>query len=156
MSPGRFGGWELRLLAVVLAGCGADEHDHGVDDPGALFGRSFEEKDDSKADSGCSGVRVPDQAGFDGRVALTFDDGPSPRNTLLVPETLRAHEALFCRGMSRTDFRVRGGEPIALEVNTLPGLTETSLLPQAAAAAGIPFRDLLTRLVDFALEDAPE
>jgi len=78
-----------------------------------------------------------------------------PELTRLVQDlALRAHECLDCRGLSRTDFRVRdGGAPIALEVNTLPGFTETSLFPQAAAAAGIPFRELLTRVVELALED---
>ena len=43
---------------------------------------------------------------------------------------------------------------VALEVNTIPGMTANSLLPKAAKAAGIGFGDLLTRLVGWALEDA--
>jgi len=46
------------------------------------------------------------------------------------------------------------GEPVWIEVNTIPGLTETSLLPQAAAALGISFPQLLERLVENALQDA--
>ena len=43
-------------------------------------------------------------------------------------------------------------DPFVLEVNTLPGLTETSLLPKAAAAAGISFEQLCQRMVELALE----
>lgn len=67
---------------------------------------------------------------------------------------LRAHAALDCRGMSRTDFVWSGDRIVALEVNTIPGMTANSLLPKAAAAAGIPFGELLERLVGWALEDA--
>lgn len=66
--------------------------------------------------------------------------------------SLRAHRALDCRGLSRTDLILspeRG--PVVLEVNTLPGMTINSLLPKAARAAGIPFGDLLDRLVRLAL-----
>ena len=67
---------------------------------------------------------------------------------------VRAHRALDCRGMSRTDFVWAGDRMAALEVNTIPGMTANSLLPKAARAAGIPFGDLLARLVGWALEDA--
>ena len=62
------------------------------------------------------------------------------------------HKALGCRGMSRTDMIVRGEEIIVLELNTIPGMTPTSLLPTAAKAAGIEFPELLDRLVALALE----
>ncbi|MCA8977052.1 MAG: D-alanine--D-alanine ligase [Planctomycetes bacterium] len=64
------------------------------------------------------------------------------------------HEALVCDGMSRTDMIVGVDGPRVLEVNTIPGLTETSLLPQAAAAAGLSFGHLLDRLLELALERA--
>jgi D-alanine-D-alanine ligase len=67
---------------------------------------------------------------------------------------LKAHAALGCRGMSRTDFVWTGERMVVLEVNTIPGMTANSLLPKAAKAAGIPFGDLVTKLVDWALEDA--
>jgi D-alanine-D-alanine ligase len=67
---------------------------------------------------------------------------------------VRAHRALGCRGMSRTDFVWVGDRIVALEVNTIPGMTANSLLPKAAKAAGIGFGDLLTRLVEWSLEDA--
>ncbi|HYG35371.1 MAG TPA: D-alanine--D-alanine ligase, partial [Clostridia bacterium] len=51
------------------------------------------------------------------------------------------------------DVMVRpNGEPVVLEVNTLPGMTETSLLPKAAAAAGLSYAALCQRMVDLALE----
>ncbi|MGH7162724.1 MAG: D-alanine--D-alanine ligase family protein, partial [Planctomycetota bacterium] len=62
------------------------------------------------------------------------------------------HRLLGLRGMSRSDFILRpDGGFVYLETNTIPGLTGTSLLPAAAAAAGVPFRELLTRLVEGAL-----
>ena len=64
-----------------------------------------------------------------------------------------AHIALGCSGATRTDFILdEDGCAWVLETNTLPGMTETSLLPDAARAAGIAFPDLCTRLIDYALE----
>jgi D-alanine-D-alanine ligase len=65
---------------------------------------------------------------------------------------LRAHRSLGCRGYSRTDLILGSSGPVVLEVNTLPGLTMNSLLPKAAAVAGIPFGELLHRIVSLALE----
>jgi D-alanine-D-alanine ligase len=63
-----------------------------------------------------------------------------------------AHRALGCRGMSRSDTIVTDeGEVYLLEVNTIPGMTRTSLLPDAARAAGIEFPQLCVRLVSLAL-----
>jgi D-alanine-D-alanine ligase len=67
----------------------------------------------------------------------------------------RAHRALCCRGYSRTDMIVSADGICLLETNTIPGMTQTSLFPQAAAAAGISFSSLLDRLIEMALEDAP-
>ena len=67
---------------------------------------------------------------------------------------VRAHQALRCRGMSRLDLIWSGDRLVALEVNTIPGMTANSLLPKAARAAGIGFGDLLARFIDWALEDA--
>ena len=69
--------------------------------------------------------------------------------------TLLAHEALGCRGVSRADFRYDdrpegSGELVCLEVNTQPGMTETSLVPELAAHAGISFGEL----VEWMVEDA--
>ncbi|MDP9253247.1 MAG: ATP-grasp domain-containing protein, partial [Chloroflexota bacterium] len=67
---------------------------------------------------------------------------------------VRAHRALGCRGVSRTDLMWSGDRMATLEVNTIPGMTANSLLPRAARAAGIQFGDLIARFVDWALEDA--
>jgi len=67
---------------------------------------------------------------------------------------VRAHRALHCRGMSRLDLMWSKDRMVALEVNTIPGMTANSLLPKAARAAGIKFGDLLERFIDWALEDA--
>ncbi len=70
---------------------------------------------------------------------------------------LAAHRSLCCSGMSRTDIicskdTAEQAEMYVLEVNTIPGMTPTSLLPTAAAAAGITFPLLLDKLIEFALE----
>jgi D-alanine-D-alanine ligase len=65
---------------------------------------------------------------------------------------LRAHAALRCRGVSRVDMILTRGGPVVLEVNTIPGMTVNSLLPKAARVAGIPFPELLDRLIRLALE----
>lgn len=66
---------------------------------------------------------------------------------------LEAHQAIGCRGVSRSDFRYddrfsEEGEIIWLEINTQPGMTATSLVPELAAHAGHPFGDLLSWIVE--------
>jgi D-alanine-D-alanine ligase len=64
-----------------------------------------------------------------------------------IPE--RAHAVLACRDLSRVDFMVReDGESVVLEVNTLPGMTPTSLYPDAARAAGLSFETLVAILIE--------
>jgi D-alanine-D-alanine ligase len=68
---------------------------------------------------------------------------------------LAAHKALKCEGVSRTDVLVDGDEVCwALETNSLPGMTKTSLLPEAARIDGISFPELCTKLITYALERA--
>ncbi|REJ83485.1 MAG: D-alanine--D-alanine ligase [Acidobacteria bacterium] len=68
-------------------------------------------------------------------------------------DALTVHRGLRLRDYSRVDFRLDAqGRPHCLEVNTLPGMTATSLLPQSAAAVGIPFGTLCGRIVELALE----
>jgi D-alanine-D-alanine ligase len=68
-----------------------------------------------------------------------------------------AHEALKLGGYSRVDFRLtQAGELVCLEVNTLPGMTATSLMPQAAAAVGITFPELCERICRVARRAPPE
>lgn len=65
---------------------------------------------------------------------------------------LKAHKALGCWGMSRTDMRITPeGEIYVLETNTIPGLTEGSLLPKEARAAGLMLPELFDQLLSFAL-----
>ena len=63
-----------------------------------------------------------------------------------------AHSALFCSGCSRTDMIICDNEIYVLETNTIPGMTETSLLPLAAGKAGMSYSQLLDRLIGLALE----
>jgi len=67
---------------------------------------------------------------------------------------LAAYEALGCAGFSRVDLILAGNGPQVLEVNAIPGLTDTSLLPQAAEAGGMPFEDLVGRILALAREPA--
>ena len=76
-----------------------------------------------------------------------------PENVLKEAQriALLAHQTLGCAGATRTDMMVRGDEIFVLEINTLPGMTTTSLLPTSAAATGIPFEELCKRIVEDAL-----
>lgn len=77
----------------------------------------------------------------------------SPAQTAQAQDiALRAFRALGCRGMARVDLIIGSDGMCVLEVNTIPGMTPTSLLPEAAKAAGIPFGRLLDMLIEFALE----
>ena len=68
---------------------------------------------------------------------------------------LRAFETLGCAGFSRVDLMLGPEGPEVLEVNAIPGLTDTSLLPQAAEAAGIQFEQLVEQILDLALTRSP-
>ncbi|PSR20548.1 MAG: D-alanine--D-alanine ligase [Sulfobacillus acidophilus] len=93
--------------------------------------------------------------------ASKYEDGGSeeicPAN--LTPDETRAvqqaalvaHEALGCRGFSRTDMFLTESGPVVLEVNTIPGLTPNSLMPKAAKAAGLSFAELVSHVVKVAL-----
>jgi len=63
-----------------------------------------------------------------------------------------AHQALFCEGYSRTDMMLKGKDLYILETNTIPGMTATSLLPQAAQVGGMTFTVLLDRLIELGIE----
>ncbi len=68
---------------------------------------------------------------------------------------LGAYRAIGGRDYGRVDVMVRAnGDPVVLEVNTLPGMTDTSLLPKAAAAAGLGYAELCQRMIDLALRRA--
>jgi len=70
---------------------------------------------------------------------------------------LAAFKAIGGRDYSRVDVMVRpDGEPVVLEVNTLPGMTESSLLPKAATAAGISYAELCQKMVELAMKRKPK
>jgi D-alanine-D-alanine ligase len=78
-----------------------------------------------------------------------FEEATSER---VRSAALGAFKAIGGRDYSRVDVIVRPkGDPVVLEVNTLPGMTETSLLPKAAAAAGIGYAELCQRMVELAI-----
>ncbi|MGD0207629.1 MAG: D-alanine--D-alanine ligase [Verrucomicrobiota bacterium] len=81
-----------------------------------------------------------------------FDSATTKR---IQDAALGAFSAVGGRDYARVDLMVRAsGEPVVLEVNTLPGMTETSLLPKAAASAGLNYAQLCQRMVDLAFERA--
>ncbi|MEO0961549.1 MAG: D-alanine--D-alanine ligase [Pseudomonadota bacterium] len=76
-----------------------------------------------------------------------IDDGLKQR---IQDLSLKAHRGLGCRGVSRSDFIFdeKRGEPVFLEVNTQPGMTPTSLVPEIAAYGGMPFPELVAWMVE--------
>ena len=82
-----------------------------------------------------------------GSLEITPERIPAPQIREIQRLAMRAHCALGCRGMSRSDFILSGGKFYILETNTIPGMTEASLLPKAAAAAGISFPLLLDMII---------
>jgi D-alanine-D-alanine ligase len=80
---------------------------------------------------------------------------PDPAGERVGELAVAAYELLGCSGFARVDLMLDGeGELFLLEANAVPGLTETSLLPQAAEAAGIGFDELVGRLVELAFTRA--
>src|SRR5215467_5252882 len=81
---------------------------------------------------------------------------PAPLSATITKQiealALRTYEVLGCAGAARVDFRITPrGRPYVLEINTVPGMTETSLLPMAAAQAGIDYDELTERILRSAL-----
>ncbi len=77
---------------------------------------------------------------------------PAPLEPAVYDEVMRlsalAHEALGCRGVSRADLRYDGETVYLLEINTQPGMTHTSLVPEQAAHVGLSFEDLVSWMVE--------
>ncbi len=66
---------------------------------------------------------------------------------------INTFQSLECKTFGRVDFRIGDDQiPYCLEVNTIPGMTETSLVPKAAASAGIPFTQLVQKIVELSIE----
>lgn len=77
----------------------------------------------------------------------------TPELSQLVADiALKSHQVLGCAGATRTDMIITENGPVVLELNTLPGMTPTSLLPLSAKTAGIEFDELCDWLVEDALE----
>ena len=77
-----------------------------------------------------------------------------PEMAILVQEcAIRAHQAIGCKGWSRSDFIIDEDGPIWIEINTVPGLTPTSLYPQACAAEGISYAEMCRMFVDAAIKN---
>ena len=79
---------------------------------------------------------------------------PAPVAAEVQALALRAFEVLDCAGLARVDFFLErdSGRLLLNEVNTIPGFTPTSMYPRLWAASGLPYRELLTRLIELALE----
>jgi len=101
----------------------------------------------------------PRQGFYDYHAKYTEDEAehliPAPLPAALheraLDSALAAHRLLGCRGVSRADFRLDDEDPdglYLLEVNTQPGMTPLSLVPEQAAHVGIPFADLVVQLVE--------
>ncbi|MED4911273.1 D-alanine--D-alanine ligase [Brevibacillus centrosporus] len=91
-----------------------------------------------------------------------YEAGGAEEKVISLPPTIeqRVREAalasyrlLHCKVYARVDIILYQDEPIVLEVNTLPGMTANSLLPKSAAAAGIPYTQLLDRLIALSLHE---
>ncbi|WP_455377679.1 D-alanine--D-alanine ligase family protein [Petrachloros mirabilis] len=81
---------------------------------------------------------------------------PAPLSSAVTKEIRslahRTYNVLGCAGAARVDFRITPrGRPFVLEINTVPGMTETSLLPMAAAQAGIDYDELTERILESAI-----
>ena len=78
---------------------------------------------------------------------------PEKLQKVIAELALKTYRVIGCRGLGRVDFIVDSdGKAYVLEVNTLPGMTETSLVPDSARAAEIDFPDLIEKLVNYALD----
>ena len=64
--------------------------------------------------------------------------------------SLKAHKVIGCKGVTRSDFKFKNGKFYLLEINTQPGMTKLSLVPEIAAFKGISF----IKLIEWILKDA--
>jgi len=101
-----------------------------------------------------SGDRYDFEARYEiGRTSFVCPAGLSAgESDAVIEEALGAYAALGCSGFSRVDLILAEDGPQVLEVNAIPGLTDTSLLPQAAEAAGMNFETLVERILELAVD----
>ncbi len=80
---------------------------------------------------------------------------PAPISKFLTKKiqdiAVKIHRILGCRGVTRSDFILKENKPYFLEINTIPGMTKTSLVPQAAKEAGLSFTQFLDELIKLAV-----
>ena len=106
--------------------------------------------------------RDSDRFDFDARYEIGRTDYvcpadlPGDRSQEVASVAARAYEVLGSNGFSRVDLILGADGPQVLEVNAIPGLTDTSLFPMAAEAAGLSFEQLVDRLITLALEGAEQ
>lgn len=97
---------------------------------------------------------------------FNYDAKYTSKDTLeevaLLPENLnneikaiaeKSYKLLDCKAYARVDIIVSNGKPYVLELNTLPGMTSASLFPKSAKAVGISFRELLTQIINYSLNN---
>jgi D-alanine-D-alanine ligase len=104
------------------------------------------------------GEIVPDREFYDYESKYSSESTTALHIPARIPEStaeaaramaVRMYQAMGCEGYARVDFFVRDGrEVIANEVNTIPGFTSISMYPKLWEASGVPYRDLLTRIIE--------
>ena len=141
--------WDPRIV-VEAAVHGGREIECGV----------LADRDGVPRASACAEIVVGPQHEFYDFEAKYLDDGAA----LIVPADLapavlarvqdmavRCFEALTCEGLARVDFFVVGDDVLVNEVNTMPGFTPISMFPRMWEASGIPYADLVERLIEDAV-----
>lgn len=93
--------------------------------------------------------------------ASKYDDGGANEEIVTLNDEMQKKvnniskeiwSLLGCKGYARIDMIISNGEPYLLEVNTLPGMTTSSLIPKSAEAVGMSFTELLDRIIEYSLE----
>lgn len=93
--------------------------------------------------------------------ASKYDDGGANEEIVTLNDEMQEKvnniskeiwSLLGCKGYARIDMIISNGEPYLLEVNTLPGMTTSSLIPKSAEAVGMSFTELLDRIIEYSLE----
>ena len=93
--------------------------------------------------------------------ASKYDDGGANEEIVTLNDEMQEKvnniskeiwSLLGCKGYARIDMIISNGEPYLLEINTLPGMTTSSLIPKSAEAVGMSFTELLDRIIEYSLE----
>ena len=103
--------------------------------------------------AGASSTTSPRDTRSDARISSARPSSTRASRRTSQRSALDAWRLLDCRGFARVDLILGAAGPTLLEINAIPGLTDTSLLPQAADAAGLQFEDVIRRVLDDALAE---